>query len=133
LIHILDACAMLAYLRAEPGGNVVAALLSDPTATCYAHTMNMIEVYYDFVRRANVRDARQALSILRADGVIERRDMNRRFAQQVGNLKARGGISLADCFCIALAQHLGGEVVTSDHHEFDPLEPLGIVSIHFIR
>lgn len=124
---------MLAYLRAEPGGDAVTALLSDSTALCYAHQVNLIEVYYDFARRSNVGDARRALTILRADGVIGRRDMNSRFAQQVGNLKARGGISLADCFCIALAQQIGGEVVTSDHHEFDRLVPLGIVPIRFIR
>lgn len=131
--EVLDACAMLAYLRAEVGGNVVASLLADPAVTCYAHMVNLIEVYYDFVRRADVRTARRALSVLRADGVIVRRDMSRRFAQAVGQLKARGSISLADCFCIALAQQLGGEVVTSDHHEFDPLVPLGIVPIRFIR
>jgi PIN domain nuclease of toxin-antitoxin system len=133
LIHVLDACAMLAYLRAEQGGSVVAGLLSDPTANCCAHTINLIEVYYDFVRRSNVRDARKALSVLRIDGVSERRLMNQRFARRVGDLKARGGISLADCFCIALAQELGAEVVTSDHHEFDALVPLALATIRFIR
>jgi predicted nucleic acid-binding protein len=44
-----------------------------------------------------------------------------------------GRISLADCFCIVLAQELSGEVVTSDHHEFDPLVPLNLVPITFIR
>jgi hypothetical protein len=59
--------------------------------------------------------------------------MSRPFWQSVGRLKARGRISIPDCFCIVLAQELGGEVVTSDHHEFDPLVPLGLVSIRFIR
>lgn len=131
--HSLDACAMIAYLRAEPGGDIVAGLLADPTAICHAHTMNLIEVYYDFLRRADIHAANRALAVLRTDGVIERRDMNQRFARQIGQLKARGGISLADCFCIALAQKIGGEVVTSDHHEFDRLVPLGIVPIRFIR
>lgn len=66
-------------------------------------------------------------------GVVERRDLSRPFWQSIGRLKARGRISLADCFGVALAQHLGGEVVTSDHHEFDPLVQLGIVPIRFIR
>ncbi len=59
--------------------------------------------------------------------------MNRDFAERVGQLKARGRISLADCFCIALAQTLSGQVVTTDHHEFDAIVPLGIVPIYFIR
>jgi len=124
---------MLAYLRAEPGGSNVAAILGDPMAHSYAHTINLIEVYYDFIRRSSVNDAQRALAALRADGVVERRDMSRQFAERVGQLKARGKISLADCFCIVLAQEISGQVVTSDHHEFDPLVPLGIVPIYFIR
>ncbi len=34
-----------------------------------------------------------------------------------------------DCFCIALARALGGEVVSSDDHEFGPLMPLGLCPI----
>lgn len=132
-IHILDASAMVAYLSNEPGEPVVTALLVNPTAICYAHTMNMVEVYYQLIRQMDVRRARLGIRSLYTDGVLERHDMNRRFWQRVGELKARGRISLPDCFCISLAQELGGEVVTSDHGEFDPLVPLGIVPINFIR
>ena len=124
---------MLAYLKGEPGADVVDVLLRNPAEPCYAHAVNLCEVYYDFLRRADVRTAEQAVADLLADGVCERQDMGRRFWRRVGQLKARGGISLADCFCIALAQQLGGEIVTSDHHEFDPLVPLGLCPITFIR
>lgn len=112
-IHILDASALVAYANAEPGGTVVRALLADPAATCYAHTMNLCEVYYHLIRQMDVRRARLGIRTLFADGVIERHDMNRRFLQRVGELKAQGRISLPDCFCISLAQELAGEVVTS--------------------
>jgi PIN domain nuclease of toxin-antitoxin system len=131
--YALDACAMIAYLRGELGGTVVDGFLNSPTDTCYAHSINLLEVYYDFIRKHDEPTARQALGDLRAVGVITRRDMNQPYLHQVGQLKARGRISLADCFCIVLAQTLSGQVVTSDHHEFDPLVPLGIVTIHFIR
>ena len=55
------------------------------------------------------------------------------FWRRVGEFKARGRISLADCFCLALAERLSGQVVTSDHKEFDPIVPLNIVPILFIR
>ena len=131
--HALDACAMIAYLRGEPGGTDVDGFLNNPADTCYAHTINLLEVYYDFIRKHNEPVARQALKDLKAAGVIARRDMSQKFTLRVGQLKAQGGISLADCFCIVLAQEISGQVVTSDHHEFDPLVPLGIVPIHFIR
>lgn len=130
---VLDACAMIAYLRGEPGGSIVAGKLIDPNVTCYAHAVNILEVYYDTVRVSSATDAEQAVSDLQAAGVITRRDMDDAFLFSVGKLKASGGISIPDCFCITLAQTLGGEAVTSDHHEFGRLVPLGICPILFIR
>ena len=43
MIHVLDACAMLAYLRGEPGAQVVGALIQRG-APCYPHTRNLSEV-----------------------------------------------------------------------------------------
>ena len=42
----LDACAMIAYLQGEVGGSVVQSLLADPSTTCYAHSVNLCEVFY---------------------------------------------------------------------------------------
>ena len=53
--------------------------------------------------------------------------------ERAGEQKARGRISLADCVCPALAQFVGGQVVTSDHGEFDPIAEAGICPILFIR
>jgi PIN domain nuclease of toxin-antitoxin system len=133
LNYVLDACAMIAYLNGEQGTNVVQSILKDPTSRCFAHSMNLCEVFYQGIHRSDLRTARAGIASLRSDGVIERRDLSRRFWEQIGRLKARGGISLPDCFCIALAQELSAEVVTSDHGEFDRLVPLGIVPIKFIR
>lgn len=131
--YALDACAMVAYLNGEPGAAVVAGLLSDPNNVCYAHAINFCEVFYGTLRATDELTARQAIATLLNDGIILRHDMSQQFWQRVGKLKARGRISIPDCFCIVLAQQVGGEVVTSDHHEFDPLVPLGIVPITFIR
>ena len=133
-IHVLDASAMVAYLAGESGAIVVDDLLNNPEALCYAHSINLGEVYYDCLRTTgDRRGARKTIIDLFAAGVIERREMSRRFWMRVGGLKARGRISLADCFCIGLAKQLSCEVVSSDHHELDPLVPLGIVPIRFIR
>ena len=125
---------MIAYLRGEPGGEVVRGLLEDPAAVCYAHAINLIEVFYDFLRASDERTARAALRTLKRDGVIARRDLGEAFSREVGQLKVNPGrIALADCFCRALARAIGGELVTSDHREFDPLVPLKLCPIVFIR
>ena len=78
--HALDACAMIADLRGEAGGSVVD---------------NLLEVYYNFIRKHSEPTARQALDDLAAAGVIERRTMSKGFTRRVGQLKARGGIAAA--------------------------------------
>ena len=52
-----------------------------------------------------------------------------------GNLKARGRISLADCFAVALAVREGATILTSDRHEFEPLlaTPWFPATVQFIR
>ena len=130
---VLDACAMVAYLEGEPGDAVVDALLSDNATTCFAHSINLCEVFYQVLRTSDLQTARDAITTLRADGVIERKDMSEKLWQDVGVLKARGRISISDCFCVCLAQQLSAEVVTSDHKEFDPLVSVGLVPIRFIR
>jgi predicted nucleic acid-binding protein len=42
-------------------------------------------------------------------------------------------VSLADCFALALAIREKGTLVTSDHHELDPLAKAGLCEFRFIR
>jgi PIN domain nuclease of toxin-antitoxin system len=135
---VLDASAMLAFLRAEPGGEVVRDLLADESNTCFAHAVNLCEVYYIIYRDDGAERARQAVEMLLAAGVQLRADMETEFWQRVGRLKAEHStaahtLALADAFLIGLAQVLGAEAVTADHREMDPLLPLGLCAIRFIR
>lgn len=67
-------------------------------------------------------------------GVVERRDFEMAFWQEAGRLKAvHRRVSLADCCAMALTLRLGGELVTSDHHELDALAVAGICPINFFR
>lgn len=130
----MDANALLASTRAEPGGHVAEGLPADPNADCIVHSVNLCEVFYDGLRRSDLPTAQQAIADLFALGLTERPDMDMAFWQSVGQLKVNPGrISLADCFALALAIRTGGTLVTSDHHEFDAIVPLGLCPILFIR
>lgn len=132
--YVLDACALIAFLSREPGASVVDGLLIDPNNVCLAHAINVCEVYYDLIRQRDVPTARQAVADLVAVGVQVRQDMDTGFWQQVGELKVNPGkLSLADCFALALAIQTRATLVTSDHREFDPIVPLGLCPILFIR
>ncbi len=39
--YVLDASAMIAYLRAETGADIVDAIICDPRHVCFAHAMNL--------------------------------------------------------------------------------------------
>lgn len=62
-----------------------------------------------------------------------REDMDRLFWQEIGRYKATNRASFADCAAIALTNRVGGELVTSDHHELDAIAAGGICRIRFIR
>ena len=132
--YILDACAIIAFLAGELGNTVVAQLLADPNNQCFIHAVNLCEVYYDAIRKTDVPTARQDMATLLTGGLTLRSDLDTAFWQRVGELKVSPGrLSLADCFALALAQETGGTLVTSDHHEFDPIMSLGLCPILFIR
>jgi predicted nucleic acid-binding protein len=124
---------LIALIQGEPGGSVVDSLRKDPASTCLVHAINLCEVYYLIIRMVGVVTADQAISDLITVGLLVREDMDWAFCKEVGVRKAHGRIALPDCFCLTLAIQLGGRVVTSDHKEFDPLVPLGLCPILFIR
>lgn len=133
MIYILDASAVIAYLRGEPGADAVASILSDPADECLVHALNMCEVYYHFYRVSGEKAADGSMRDLLSLGVQLREDLSDEFWKSAAVFKARGRISLADCFAIALAKSAGGSVLTSDHHEFDSIAGGGTCPVTFIR
>jgi len=130
---IFDACALIAYLRDETGADVLEEILLDPEQICLVHAINLCEVYYDFLRISSGVVAQEAVQDVLSMGLILHEDMDRAFWQAAGKLKARHRLSLADCFALAFTQRINGTLLTSDHHEFDPIDQAGICEIHFFR
>ena len=134
MIYIFDASALLAYLRAEPGGEFVHDPLKNPAHACFVHAMNLCEVYYDFYRSQGEAAASAVVDEFLQLGLILRSDLSREFWQSVGAVKAiQRRVSLADCFAITLSQILGGSVLTCDHHEFDSVVAKQLCHVTFIR
>lgn len=134
MIYVMDSSAMIAFPRNETGAATVADLLTDPQNECCAHALNLCEVFYDFARSGGESAAQSAVTGLLNVGVIERRDLDVAFWQQAGRLKAiHRRVSLADCCALALTLRVGGELVTSDHHELDALAAAGVCPINFFR
>jgi PIN domain nuclease of toxin-antitoxin system len=90
MIYVLDACAMIAYLRGESGADVVTNALLDTDSECLAHAINLCEVDYLFYRDGGEADANNAIEDLKSLGIIERNDLDEAFWKEVGKLKAGG-------------------------------------------
>ena len=105
----IDASALIAFLRDEPGAGVVESFLLAPQKG-YAH------------------------ADLFGMGIEERADLDAGFWRDVGRLKAvHRKVSLADCCALALARRLGAHLISADRHEFEPILSADICQIDFIR
>jgi PIN domain nuclease of toxin-antitoxin system len=130
---VLDACAIIAFLRDECGAGVVKdALLS---AECLAHAVNLCEIYRDCLGRGETPDiADEMMRDLEAIGLVSREDMDMAFWKRVAEIKADvKRVSYMDCFALATAERLDGVLYSSDHHEFDKVADKGEFAIRFIR
>lgn len=132
-MFVFDANALIALLRKEPGEDTIKALLAS-SSDCFIHAINLAEVFYDVSRTYDVLTARTRIEELELAGLIERRDLDVPFREDVAQLKADWRrVSLADCCGLALARRLDAQFVTADHHELDVLADAGVCQIHFFR
>jgi predicted nucleic acid-binding protein len=131
---VFDACAVIAMLRGENGAETVISLLGDPKNRCRLHAVNLCEVYYDGIRRGDAASAAHLEELLTKSGLDIETEVPQPLWESVGRLKATfRRISLADCFALAFALREKGTLITSDHHEFDPIAATGICPVQFIR
>jgi ribonuclease VapC len=108
---VLDASALLAFIWQEPGRQQVAEAIAEGAAVS---TVNLSETV------AKLTEANVAEGVIRTElGLLELEapDFDAELAYRAGLLRSltrRVGLSLGDRACIALAQHLGLPVLTSD-------------------
>ncbi|HJY82158.1 MAG TPA: PIN domain-containing protein [Candidatus Binatia bacterium] len=131
--HCLDACAIIAYLRTEPGAEVLKEVIERPNTLLAMHVCNLGEVYYDFFRADGIEAAQTAWVSTLALPLELRRDADDAFIQRVGIIKVEERVSFADAFALALSERLSIPLVTTDHHEFDPIEQKGHFRFLWLR
>ena len=122
---------MIAYLRNEPGAEMVEDALTAPGSQCFAHAINLCEVFYDFFRSAGGAEAVNAIADLWLVGITERNDFDRDFWMAAGRLKGtHHRISLADCCGLTFAKRLGAQFLVSSTEPlflYDENEPLHLM------
>ena len=126
---VLDAHAAFAWLSTEPIGARVQAILSD--AEAWMTLVNLGEVTYIIERRHGETAADTVFANLLATTSILGKmpirwlPVDQALVRRAASLKARGGLSYADCFAAAAAAELGCPVLTGNP-EFRRAEQVGI-------
>ena len=134
-VFVLDACALVALLKNEKGADVVAAAYqkaSGGEAEMIINRVNLLEVYYGFYRESGKEYADNIMSGIEKS-IVEIREFDKDKFLIAGRLKASYKISLADSIALAQAIESGGELLTSDHHEFEALQGKEDIRIGWIR
>ena len=133
-VYVADAGAIIAYVRKEPGWEVLPEAIGRPDGVVYAHAANLAEVFYDFRRSDGEEMALSILDDLATAGVLFREDFDRALWLDAARIKADyRRVSLADCFGLAFARRVGGAFLTTDHHELEPIDEAGVCKVEFIR
>jgi PIN domain nuclease of toxin-antitoxin system len=116
LAPVLDASALLAHLRDEPGGDVVAEAIASGAVIS---TVNLAEVFSRVAGRGEdpAKLAVELTQIGLLDGAITVEPFTAADAIDTGRLRALtrdAGLSLGDRACLALARRLDAPALSAD-------------------
>ena len=134
--YLLDACALIAFLTGEPGGEKVKAILHQASAgeaTVRINKLNLLEVYYDTYRAYGFDKAEGMLNSVKLTPIEIISEINDAVFSEAGRIKATYRVSLADTIALAESSVSGEALLTSDHHEFDTIEEHEGISFAWIR
>jgi predicted nucleic acid-binding protein len=135
--YILDACALLAYLKKEAEGIKIKELF-DKADTVPGETaihisiVNLVEVYYGFIQEKGMEEADKLMKQVDDLPFNTIDTITNAAYRAAARFKALYSVSLADAFAAATAKTLSATVVTKDG-EFELLEKNENLSVMWIK
>ena len=133
---VLDACALIAYFKQEPGFESMIQFFNradDGEISLSIHKINLLEIYYGFYRDDGKELAEAILDDSLSLPIVIVDNLDNSLFCEAGRLKALYYVSLADSVALALAKIMEGSFITADHHEFDALENKENIKFSWIR
>jgi predicted nucleic acid-binding protein len=136
-IFVLDACALIAYFAKENGAENVKEIfrqaIDDSNTKVLMNKVNLLEVYYDIIKSYSEPEADKMLEIVKEMPIEIIQELDDKVFRKAGYLKAKYKISLADSIALAESIMSDGTLISSDHHEFEPVEQVERIKIKWFR
>ncbi|HEX7289751.1 MAG TPA: type II toxin-antitoxin system VapC family toxin [Conexibacter sp.] len=107
---VLDAWAVAALFNGEPAGRRVRQALK--RSECWISSVNLGEAYYTSLRERGEGRTTQLIEDLRQVVQLDHPDWP--LVRDAAGIKARGGLSYADAFCVATARRHDAPLYTGD-------------------
>lgn len=124
-VYLLDSFAVLAYLKGEPSGERVRAILRQAEkGACRAllSVINLGEVAYIIEREKGLKRVQEILALIHHEP-LEIIEVSLELTLKAAHIKANHPLSYADAFVVAAAQECLGTILTGDP-EFHTVENL---------
>ncbi len=112
--RVLDAFALLAYLKGENGHLRVKAMLAASDLDLLMNAVNAGEVFYILARARGLQEAEYFLNVILPSLPITVVDNSFEQVIEAARLKAAHALSFADCFAAATAIRERAPLVTGD-------------------
>ena len=130
--HAIDASALIAYLKNEPGSDQFAELLLDERNVLVMHIVNLWEVHYNYLRADGLVSAEEAwIKANQILGIIDKVETD--FMKRASRWKVNHNLGVGDAFAAATAEEYACPLVTTDHRDFEPVERSGALQILWLR
>ena len=134
--YVLDACALISYFNEEEGYDKIVALIDkaeDGQVNVLIHGINLFEVHYDLLRSGGDNVVNVTLTTLNDSSITIIDTVSEDIRTEAARFKTKYKVSVADAFALATAKLQDATLVTSDHHEFDPIDAAGELRFLWIR
>jgi predicted nucleic acid-binding protein len=135
-LFVLDACSLIAVLTMEKGSDNIRNLFQktvDNQAVLIMNKFNFLEVYYKIYKIYGKASADNLVETMKQMPVIIKDTLTDEVLKEAGRIKVEYKMSLADSVAIAETIINKGSLVTSDHHEIEPVEKKEKLSITWFR
>jgi predicted nucleic acid-binding protein len=115
---VFDSWALLAFLGDEPSAARIESAWVEAGATI--SSINLGEVLYIRIRSVGAEAARRDIEKVR--GLLEVSEPDWELVTSAAGIKAEGGLSYADAFCVATALRIEAPLWTGDPEIIDQAE-----------